>query len=46
MITFFELADMVGATQVMGLGWGGVGMIYIRNICTINGFLLPKIQHS
>ena len=27
MITFFELAHMVGATQVMGLGWGGVGMI-------------------
>ena len=25
MITFFELAHMVGATQVMGLGWGGVG---------------------
>ena len=25
MITFFELAHMVGATQVMG--WGGVGMI-------------------
>ena len=23
MITFFELAHMVGATQVMGLGWGG-----------------------
>ena len=23
MITFFELAHMVGATQVMG--WGGVG---------------------
>ena len=27
MITFFELAHMVGATQVMGLGWGGVGMV-------------------
>ena len=25
MITFFELAHMVGATQVMG--WGGVGMV-------------------
>ena len=25
MITFFELAHVVGATQVMG--WGGVGMI-------------------
>ena len=24
MITFFELAHMVGATQVMG--WGGVGV--------------------
>ena len=23
MITFLELAHMVGATQVMGLGWGG-----------------------
>ena len=24
---FLALAHMVGATQVMGLGWGGVGMI-------------------
>ena len=27
MVTFLALAHMVGATQVMGLGWGGVGMV-------------------
>ena len=31
MITFFELAHMVGATQVMG--WGGVGWAWL---CSLN----------
>ena len=53
MVTFLALAHMVGATQVMGwggvgVGWGGDGNVHCTctHICTINGFLLPKIQHS
>ena len=93
MVTFLELAHMVGATQHhvpctctharcyashgIGVGWGGDdnvpwtcqhGWCYARSLlwksidvyvskywyfwyiciyqCTINGFLLPKIQHS
>ena len=34
MITFFALADMVGATQHHGMGWGGVGDDNVPCTCT------------
>ena len=37
MITFLALAHMVGATQVMGLGWGGVGMITFFELAHVVG---------
>ena len=34
---FLALAHMVGATQVMGLGWGGVGMITFFELAHVVG---------
>ena len=36
-IMFLALAHMVGATQVMGLGWGGVGMITFFELAHVVG---------
>ena len=37
MIMFLAIAHMVGVTQVMGLGWGGVGIIIFLELAHMVG---------